>query len=966
MKKVLLMAAAVATLFASCSKDATEDVVTINGDAAFVASMTFDQDATTRHHINEKGVYEWEAGDMVGVTTAATNAVYVPFITKAGGEKAIFEAVGNDLDYIGDGPYYMAYPYGMTLTVSVDKETKATTISGLTVPATQRYRAGSFSTMTAPAYAIVDKFALEGQEVDFNAAAAMLRFYVKGVGSIESLKLHVDGVELSGDFNVVIEAEDAENEDAEVEATAETVADDSDVLLSFGKTPLQLTPYNAVPVVFVVKSGISLAGKTLQLTADFGKQQTETVDINIPETATNMNNIPANALKNFVNAKSFGYEGKFVIDNKDAKLGLEGNDVAALDFLAYAYFAQAEQPWDAVVNEAGYNGPSMNDWETVKALGYNASTTALILAEEIDLEAFDAEAAYNTLGVYATRESSDEVKKLVAVYQNVLVWYKGNENAIESLCWGENGVAVVGGNTEPTVINDLTVLGNGITAGAGLKNLKFNNTTVFATDGAEAVGFVAANDTDANVDVILGDGNKLFATAAANGAYVGGIFGKYTAAKTAKVTVVALPTIEAGASTFSLKPEAVATAKVGQLYGFVSNVDAGNIKISLVDNKVTSLDVPAVHTVNGRDVIDFTSNIAAPEGAMYAGVIAEMTSIKPSIVVDGTSYWNGIGRSTANDGYSTAEELYKLLTQGQKANNFVMTNDIDMQNIELKLSALDANRGLSVVNKEMYELSNVNAVADANGYLALFGSNATIENLTVNNVAIASASKNLMFNVAGLAINGTAKNVVVNNLAINISATATVAGNTAVKNIGGVFATATPADLNNVEVKALVIRYAGDKLDINGGVVAGKLILNPDDTETLDGVKLTGDKGDYIVKNIGGQWGTANAVANFKSTATYAGKYAFGVVSVDNAEFSNSGKLKAYLAVKNYQSWSTRLAAGIVFADAMIDAADADAKAGFDTSKEYKYAFYINGGATIGNNACTVFGFEKAAPATEK
>ena len=60
------MAAAVATLFASCSKDATEDVVTINGDAAFVASMTFDQDAT-RHHINNEGKYEWEAGDMVGV-----------------------------------------------------------------------------------------------------------------------------------------------------------------------------------------------------------------------------------------------------------------------------------------------------------------------------------------------------------------------------------------------------------------------------------------------------------------------------------------------------------------------------------------------------------------------------------------------------------------------------------------------------------------------------------------------------------------------------------------------------------------------------------------------------------------------------------------------------------------------------------------------------------------------------------
>lgn len=958
MKKVLLMAAAVATLFASCSKDATEDVVTINGDAAFVASMTFDQDATTRHHINEDGVYEWEAGDMVGVTTAATDAEYVPFITKAGGVKAIFEAVGNDLDYIGDGPYYMAYPYGKTLTVSVDKETKATTISGLTVPATQRYRAGSFSTMTAPAYAIVDEFALEGQEVDFDPAAAMLQFYVKGVGSIESLNLHVDGVELSGDFNIVIEAEDAENEDAEVEAPAETVAVGSDVLLSFGQTPLKLTPYNAVPVVFVVKSGISLAGKTIELTADFGEQQIETVDINIPETATNMNDIPANALKTFVNAKSFGFEGKFVIDNKDAKLGLEGNDVAALDFLAYAYFAQ----------ENTQNEKFAADWEVVfKNLGADAYTLqAYILAEQIDLEAFNAETVYNKIGEYATREADEEIKAIVDVYQHVLTWYIKNENAIESLYWGDNGVAVVGGNTEPTVINGLTVLGNGITAGAGLENLKFNNTTVFATDGAEAVGFVAANDTDANVDVTLGEGNKLFATAAANGAYVGGIFGKYTVAKTAKVTVVALPTIEAGASTFSLKPEAVATAKVGQLYGYVSNIDAGNIKISLVDNKVTSLDVPAVHTVNGRDVIDFTSNIAAPEGAMYAGVIAEMTNIKPSIVVDGTSYWNGIGRSTANDGYSTAEELYKLLTQGQKANNFVMTNDIDMQNIELKLSALDANRGLSVVNKEMYELSNVNAVADANGYLALFGSNATIENLTVNNVAIASASKNLMFNVAGLAINGTAKNVVVNNLAINISATATVAGNTAVKNIGGVFAEADAEDIDNVEVKSFAINYAGEKaLDVRAGVIAGTLNVAPNSTTNLGITKLSGTTKKYVFGNIGASQPATNNPKTALKWYTTEKNYAYsvtpyGTIAVTNADFASNGVINAYLNDNAQSKNFGRLAAGIVFSFENNGAPKAFGK---DSSVEYKYNFFSN--TKINNDADAngkfVWGFNPTA-----
>lgn len=464
MKKVLLMAAAVATLFASCSKDATEDVVTISGDAAFVASMTFDQNATTRHHINEVGNYEWEAGDMVGVTTAATNAEYVPFITKAGGEKAVFEAVGNDLDYLGEGPYYMAYPYGETLSVVVDQTTGNTTISGLTVPAIQRYRAGSFSTMTAPAYAIVDEFALEGQEVEFDAAASMLKFYVQGVGSIESLTLSVDDVELSGDFDVVIKAEDAKK-DAETEAIVES----SDVVLSFGKTPLQLDPYTAKPVVFVVKSGISLAGKTINLTASFGEGETETIGINIPETANNMNNILANALKTFSNPKSFGYKGKYVIDEV-AAYGLTGAERAVLDFISYAYLAQEDTM------------ELTDDWDVIKdKLGDEAYTLqAYILAKTIDLAAFDAKAVYNKLGVYATRETENN-KPIVDVYQHVLTWYIKNENAIESLCWGENGIAVVGANDEPTVINGLTVLGNGISASAGLENLKFTNSTVVTT-----------------------------------------------------------------------------------------------------------------------------------------------------------------------------------------------------------------------------------------------------------------------------------------------------------------------------------------------------------------------------------------------------------------------------------------------------------------------------------------------------
>jgi hypothetical protein len=69
-----------------------------------------------------------------------------------------------------------------------------------------------------------------------------------------------------------------------------------------------------------------------------------------------------------------------------------------------------------------------------------------------------------------------------------------------------------------------------------------------------------------------------------------------------------------------------------------------------------------------------------------------------------------------------------------------------------------------------------------------------------------------------------------------------------------------------------------------------------------------------------------------------------------------SAREKLDQKVADFQSWSTRLAAGVVFADALTDAADANVL--FDAAKvdEYKYAFILKD-ATIGNNADTVFGF---------
>ena len=951
MKKVLLMAAAVATLFASCSKDATEDVVTINGDAAFVASMTLDQDAT-RHHINAKGNYEWEAGDMVGVAVAGSDE-YVPFITKAGGEQAIFEAVGNDLAYLGEGPYFMAYPYGETLTVTTTDE--ATTISGLEVPETQRYRAGSFSTMTAPAYAIVDEFALEGQLVDFNPAAAMMQFFVKGVGSIESLDLHVDGVDLSGAFDIVIEAEDTENEDAEVVATLEegpvvevpSEREPKDVRLSFGKTPLQLNPYNAVPVVFVVKSGISLAGKTIYLTANFGdNQESETVEVEIPENASSMNNIPANKLVNFTNPKSFGFEGKFVIDNKDAKLGLEGNDVAALDFIAYAYFAQKNT----------MDPKFVADWAVVfDKLGDDADTLqAYILAEQIDLEAFDAEAAYNTIGLYATRETS--VKDVVDVYQHALTWYIQNDNAIESLYWGENGIGYYGANEEAAVINGLSVKGNGITATASLKNLKFTNSVVEAPVAEQSgtyVGFVAPAAADADIDVVLGEGNVLIASAEKT--IVGGIFGRIYATNTAKVEVEALPAVNVASVGF-------APSTVGQLYGYVGANK--NFVISLADNKVTSLEeMPAVAIASGSAyVVDFQD---APADATYANIAT--TKSGTSVVINGVSYWNGnAATSVGGDAYFTAEELASVLGNSA-AFDAVLTHNIDMQCSEEQILSVvnGVTSKVTTVNsakvgdvQNQFEIKNI--IANATGrVVALFGNVVDVKNVKVSNVTLNAA--NAADAISGLAITGEATNVVVDGLQIEIAKDVTVASNS----IGGVFSVVEAGDVNNVEVKALAVNFAGEEaLDARAGVIAGTLNVAPNSTTNLGITKLSGTTKKYVFGNIGASQPETNnpktALKWYTTEKNYAQNVTpYGTIVVANADFASNGVINAYLNDNKDSKNFGRLAAGIVFSFEN----GAPKAFGKDSSVEYKYNFFSN--TKINNNADAngkfVWGFNPTA-----
>ena len=288
-----------------------------------------------------------------------------------------------------------------------------------------------------------------------------------------------------------------------------------------------------------------------------------------------------------------------------------------------------------------------------------------------------------------------------------------------------------------------------------------------------------------------------------------------------------------------------------------------------------------------------------------------------------------------------------------------LTHNIDMQNKEIATMYSSSNVGVTSVSSSKkadgtanhFTIKNVKV--KANKSVSLFGYNSILENVTVSNVVINANYKSK--NIGGLAAAGTAKNVVVDGLTINLGEFTDQ-----LMNIGGVFATADADDFNNVEVKSCKINHDADvALDINAGIIAGTLNVRPDTTETLEGIKLTGDKTDYSVAKSTNKWYTNKAsIDYFKSSKKYQGRYPFGVVNVSNAVFG-IGNTQVYLKVNKFESWSSRLAAGIVFADELTSKA-AD-KVEFDASKvkDYKYSLTLEN-ATIGTDNYKVFGFNPA------
>lgn len=259
-------------MLGSCSKDDTEVApAEVKGKVAFTASMTLGEANETRTHL-ENGKYMWDKGDMLHASVVGSTLTTIPFIVS--GEPnadgtANFAVVEEDLNYLGEGPYYLTYPED----VKVGGTAEAPEVT-VTIPATQRYRTNSFATTTAPAVAVIDKYEGAATKVAMQPVSSFIVANVSGFGELKSMKLEMKNGKTTYALNgsgTVSFAKGATQYALESVTPASSAV--KGVTIDFGAGAGNLTD-GALQLWFVVPANLDLAGTTLTFTPTFKKGNT--------------------------------------------------------------------------------------------------------------------------------------------------------------------------------------------------------------------------------------------------------------------------------------------------------------------------------------------------------------------------------------------------------------------------------------------------------------------------------------------------------------------------------------------------------------------------------------------------------------------------------------------------------------------------------------------------------------------
>ncbi len=259
-------------MLGSCSKDDTEVApAEVKGKLAFTASMTLGEANETRTHL-ENGKYMWDKGDMLHASVIGGNLTTIPFILSGEPKEdgtADFAVVEEDLNYLGEGPYYLTYPED----VKVGGSAEAPEVT-MSIPATQRYRTNSFATTTAPAVAVIDKYKGAATEVTMQPVCSYIVAKVSGFGELKSMKLEMKNGRTTYALNgsgTVSFAKGATQYALESVTPASSAV--KGVTIDFGAGAGNLTD-GALQLWFVVPANLDLAGTTLTFTPTFKKGNT--------------------------------------------------------------------------------------------------------------------------------------------------------------------------------------------------------------------------------------------------------------------------------------------------------------------------------------------------------------------------------------------------------------------------------------------------------------------------------------------------------------------------------------------------------------------------------------------------------------------------------------------------------------------------------------------------------------------
>ena len=777
-------------MLGSCSKDDTEVApIEVKGKAAFSASMIIGDGVSSRTHVGDlvNGVYPyyWDKGDAIGASALGTSAV-VPFIVDASKfenandnvASVDFYPQGEDLAYFGEESIYLAYPYDKAVKVSGSQGSE---VMNMTIPASQRYRANSFATMTAPAVGIINPEDIvddQVPDVEMKPVASYVRFGVVGCGKLTSISLTVKNSDgkyfvLNGSADVPLtDGSDYALKLNTSDPTETTAAAAHTNTIDFGKGGIDLAVNDPAYLWFVVPADVKYSNATLTFTATVDNAESvveKTYKGDYDAVRNGVLDIPVNI--------ELGMEDKVLIENN-------------ADLLEYLYAVSK-----------GTSDPAATDY--VKAGAFKTA----ILTGNLNFNRYDARNDIN---------GADDV------LQAALTEYMANGNAIAPIA---EGAKIDGGNYTVSylAVKGDAIRGNGIfgAKAASLKNITFSNTTVTPDADEENPVFFGALPTESEGVKVSGG---TLVTTAENAA----VLGEIVLDDLNKVAVKSYPKNSDGASVYyaakiTLNSDVVASNADVRAYFNSSARRFGAIKAT------SDVKISGVSTT----YVPFLLEAISYEGGDKAISVLDKT----------TSYWTGgvASAAPANGTVETAEQLAYVVKKG--GSRLTLANNIDLQGEEGKVWTVAGNKRVAIdgaagKTKPIIKNAKIGFVDAGSpvmtGYYSLLGSNVTVSNLTVSNVKIDVDNVTSRAYVGGLGVTGSANGVTVSDLSIKIGSNVkAINGNV----IGGLVSTLSAASAGNV-VTALTIDLGGKE-----GVTVGGLFgsLNVKAMPSFDSNKVSYD-----------------------------------------------------------------------------------------------------------------------------